>query len=148
MADPGRQYRRKQFFINPRFQLLMIAFSVGLGVIVTIVLYVANLYLFQSIAGGEYAEFLQDSAMMELIEEDVSRFWTSILCAALGVFILLGFAALLISHRIAGPIYKIQKHMKEVISGSQKNECHFRENDFFPELADSYNELLRHFWKK
>lgn len=53
-------------------------------------------------------------------------------------FILLLAVGFIISHRIAGPIYKLKQHLKDP---KLKNEpLQFRQNDFFKELGPMLND--------
>jgi hypothetical protein len=51
-------------------------------------------------------------------------------------------AGVLFSHRIAGPIYKLQKHFNGTAKSHGYSEVRFRKGDFFQELADAYNNHL------
>lgn len=48
-----------------------------------------------------------------------------------------------ISHRFAGPIFGLRRAMREVASGKAPRALRFRANDFWHDLADDYNALLR-----
>ena len=66
------------------------------------------------------------------------------------VFLAVGFTnvmvifvgGLVLSHRVAGPLFKIQKHMNDVAEGFTHGHVNFRRNDYFGELADAYNRVL------
>jgi len=53
------------------------------------------------------------------------------------------FFGLVVSHRIAGPLYRMKGHMVRVALGTTRSELQFRDGDFFPELARAYNLQLR-----
>ena len=63
---------------------------------------------------------------------------TGIVC-----FLILIIAGLYISHRVAGPLYRLHKHMNDVADGKTTNEVKFRNKDYFPELAEAYNKQLK-----
>jgi len=48
-----------------------------------------------------------------------------------------------ISHRFAGPIFGLRRAMREVASGRAPRVLKFRANDFWHDLADDYNALVR-----
>jgi len=50
---------------------------------------------------------------------------------------------LFISHRIAGPLYRLEKDIAEVNSGNLKVEIHVRQKDELQELAKSLNQMIR-----
>ena len=49
------------------------------------------------------------------------------------------------SHRIAGPLYKMNKFMRESAGGLVHWKMSFRKNDHFKELAEAYNLLMEKF---
>lgn len=53
-------------------------------------------------------------------------------------FVILLFIGFIISHRIAGPIFKIKKFIE---NPSKDAELHLRQNDFFQDLIPALNSL-------
>jgi hypothetical protein len=45
-------------------------------------------------------------------------------------------------HRVAGPVYRIEQHMKGVIDGHPVHPLRFRDGDQLGSLAETYNQLL------
>jgi len=59
------------------------------------------------------------------------------------VFILLAFIiCIFISHRIAGPMYKLQQYLSDIKEGKEQGDLHFRKGDYFREIASSVNETF------
>jgi hypothetical protein len=52
------------------------------------------------------------------------------------------------SHRIAGPLYRINNLLKEMAQNSELQEFKVRKSDFFQEIPESLNQALRSFKKK
>ena len=50
--------------------------------------------------------------------------------------------ALVLSHRIAGPVYRLIDAMERVCQGGTDFRVKLREKDFLPEAADKFNEML------
>lgn len=46
------------------------------------------------------------------------------------------------SHKIAGPLYKLNKTLLDVAAGHKLGPISFRNKDNFPELAESYNKAI------
>jgi methyl-accepting chemotaxis protein len=60
-------------------------------------------------------------------------------------FIFIVFAAgygLIISHRIAGPIFQLMRVIREVAGGDMKARVHFRPDDEFSELSTDFNAMM------
>ena len=52
------------------------------------------------------------------------------------------YHALKLSHRIAGPMYRLQKSLDSAKAGDYTVRANLRERDFLVEIADSLNEFL------
>src|SRR5208337_2108332 len=55
------------------------------------------------------------------------------------LFIVLGILA---THRIAGPVYRIEVDIERVLAGEKGVHVHTRKRDAFPDLAERVNELI------
>jgi hypothetical protein len=47
-------------------------------------------------------------------------------------------------HRIAGPVYRIKVHMMDLMAGEPARELRFRQDDQLKDLADIFNDFMRH----
>jgi len=52
------------------------------------------------------------------------------------------FMALELSHRIAGPLYRLEKEINERIEGKKSGPIQLREKDELKALADKINKLI------
>jgi nitrogen fixation/metabolism regulation signal transduction histidine kinase len=48
-----------------------------------------------------------------------------------------------LSHRFAGPIFALRRAMREVAQGQPPRQVRFRSSDFWHELAEDYNAMLK-----
>jgi signal transduction histidine kinase len=61
-------------------------------------------------------------------------------------FLILTFMlGLFISHRIAGPLYKVRRCFEEFSRGGFDRKLYFRKRDYFPELASDFNKMVASF---
>ncbi|MEE4661604.1 MAG: hypothetical protein V2J89_14125 [Halieaceae bacterium] len=59
-------------------------------------------------------------------------------------FTLLMVFGLFISHRIAGPIYRVEKYMQSIADGERELEpVRLRRGDFFPEIENIVNASIK-----
>ncbi len=54
---------------------------------------------------------------------------------------LIGMDLIRVSHRFAGPIYRLKMHLKELLADSSTAPLSFRDDDHFQHLAQPINEL-------
>ena len=59
------------------------------------------------------------------------------------VFLVITFMiSIFVSHRIAGPLYKLGMFFKKARDGNLAEKLQFRRTDYFHEVADGYNEMM------
>ncbi len=58
------------------------------------------------------------------------------------IMILLIVAGIFLTHRIAGPVFRVTSDIDRVLAGEKGVRVHFRRGDAFPELAEKVNELI------
>lgn len=135
---PPRQI--KNLFINPRFQLKLLSYFVGLFVLTTLSLYSTTFLFFWRLKqkalnvgipeGHIFFKFLSNQ------KDDLDILFIGL---AIFNFLLLIAVGFIISHRIAGPLHKMQNYLKNISSGSE--DFNLRQTDFFQELKPSLSEL-------
>ncbi len=143
----NEKYVRKRYLINPAFQLrfmLYIAIAVSLGLLV---LYVSNFYYFDHlIADGQDIGLDQSHPYFEFIQDQRDLLTQIYIVVSLIVFTALMLFGLFLSHRIVGPIYRIEKYLQEVAAGEEHlRPVTLRDGDFFPEIAGIVNNTIKHF---
>ncbi len=79
---------------------------------------------------------VQESAANELLLLH-ARVWPAILLSFGGVFLY----TLVLSHRIAGPVHRINETLRKMIEGRNPESVSFRKNDYFQPTADLLTAL-------
>jgi signal transduction histidine kinase len=136
------QYKRRIKIIKPRLQLKLVGVFVGLAALSVLLqsVLLANRLTNLSVnvpVGGQY---LVD-AMPSIISE--------ILIFTFGLVLPLIFAVgVLITHRIAGPIYRFEEHLKDLVAGRYVGPCRIRTGDELQELCDAINGAVEHLQHK
>jgi methyl-accepting chemotaxis protein len=134
-------YRRRTLLINRPFQLrfsiYVCAWVLALCFIYPLI--VANLF-----------DYFARYVAMDPTHADVGTLMgtrkavVSLLAVTEVVFLLLTFIlSLFMSHRIAGPIFKLRKTFDDFSKGAFDRKLYFRKKDYFPELADDFNQMVR-----
>lgn len=76
------------------------------------------------------------------VAKDVKNFALIILGIALVPLIVVGICALVHSHRIAGPLYRLKQSIQRMCEGDYDFRLQFRRNDFLHDVADMMDSLL------
>lgn len=132
--------RRGTFLINKRFQLRFSFYVCSWLILLSFVypLIISNLlnYFISYLAADPLGPGL---AMLEKTRAESFQ----LLLLMQGV--LIGFAFLIsifMSHRIAGPLYKLRNYFIDAKNGNLDKILVFRKNDYFSEMVPAYNEMM------
>jgi methyl-accepting chemotaxis protein len=132
---PQSNHRRDKL-VRPRLQLRLIL--VFLGVALFALLF--QFALFAAVLSNLATDLPQDGAI--LLEESTGVAIT-ILVVSLSVLLPLSFfVGVLATFRIAGPIYRFERHLEAVAAGEDPGPCKIRTGDELHELCDKLNKAL------
>lgn len=136
-------FRRRRYLIQPKFQLTLIAFNAILAALTIIIFYAQNIAAFTELSGADIEELQANEYIQEVIQEEETKLRRIFSLTSLVVLFLMVVGGLILSNRVAGPIYRMQTHMKDLLDGKDVGPIKFRDKDFFLELAEQYNEVLK-----
>lgn len=137
-------FRRKRFLINPKVQLSIIGFNFALATLVIVVLYAQNIYLFAKFTEMESPEFLNDPIIAQMISDEQFRMKLVFAITSAVVLGMIVVGGLVMSNRVVGPIYRLERFLKEYLDGKAKaGSLSFRKKDFFHELAELINKAVK-----
>lgn len=129
-------HKRKIIIINPKFQIkvsLLIAFIV---VIATSIYPLMVLDIFDDYSAVITKLSPQNKPM---ILEKKTAFISTMVLWSFGITLLVFSSIIFITHRIAGPIYKLQKYLRGIREGTENDRLYFRKGDYFMDLAQDVN---------
>lgn len=144
--DLDSQPRRSESWVNQRLQSYLLIYQGAFGAFFVAAFLAVDWY-FQRQLSEFTAGIAQDpSRISELLQGTTtlqSQRWMALLVFAV-VFVtswlVQGFV---IGHRIAGPVFKVTQFLNEFAAGQTRKALHFREKDFFHELAEAVNRALQ-----
>ncbi|MCO4753940.1 MAG: hypothetical protein KC478_05635 [Bacteriovoracaceae bacterium] len=134
---------RKKYLINKPFQLTIIGYFLALSLAAFTGLYAALTYYLIGLEKDAVARGLPEShvffGFMAEQRESLNMYF---LYGSLAVVVVGTIVGIYLSHKVAGPIYRLTKYLDE---NSKSKECElitFRKRDFFPELKAALNGFL------
>ena len=144
MTD-SQNRKKRSLLINPRFQWTLIGYAAFVAVLILMAVYglfSLGFHEFKEI--GVKADFSPDHVYFQFLSLQEATFLRVLGGIAVLVAAILILGGLIISHKIAGPIYRMQKEMNSMESGKPPalKKITFRKGDYFPELAQSFNQLV------
>ena len=141
--------KKSSLLINPRFQWTLIGYAALVATLILITVYSLISFGFHEfIEIGKQAGLPVDHVYFQFIQMQEVTFNRVIFVISAVVGLVLIVGGLAISHKIAGPIYRMQKELNRMRESNppQLSEITFRKGDYFPELAETFNALVRT-WK-
>lgn len=140
--------RRKKLFINPHFQLRIIAYMAGSSALVVTIFFIVNILFFSKFRnlGMNVLNLSPNHIFFKFLKIQNSYMNTLFIVAGALVVFFLILIGLFLSHRIAGPLVHLNQHMNDIVDKKTLEEVRFRPKDFFQEVASSFNRLLR-YWR-
>jgi len=136
----ARNNRRRNYFVDKRLQAMWALMNLIIAGIVGILIVMELMRSF-------YAESGWPLAGHPFALQNLGFTVKLIVLAVVGSFfiwILSTFA----SHRIAGPIFKLNQSMQQIINGNYNIRIKFRKKDFFQDIAGSFNVMTESIQKK
>ena len=143
-----RSYKRRQLIVDPDFQYRFIGrISILALLIILMALFflAAVYYSYGDIQVGVIQPSPFESFESAKIERETHTI-LDLIWPLLGVCILITLAivfffALVTSHRMAGPIFRLRKVLEEMAGGNLSGQVRLREKDSFKNLAEEVNNL-------
>ena len=132
---PKRAYKRRKKLIKPRFQLKVALSGLGVAVVSVFVLVI--------IMNGAIVEFA-DKGWIDAVA--LRGEWMGILLSklllALALLVPMTLAlGVILTHRIAGPLYRFETFLNAVMRGEHPGECHLRQGDELMEFCTLLNQV-------
>jgi signal transduction histidine kinase len=133
------KFRRTVFVINPKFQYKV---SFMLCFLATLVcsFYPVSIFEVFTQLNSKFPELISAQSRDNLL------FWLITLQVAMTG--LMFIACLFITHKIAGPLYKLKLYLSRVRSGEECGELKFRKNDYFHDIANEVSQTIEHLQAK
>ena len=128
--------RRRIKLIKPRLQLKLVGIFVGLSMLGFVLqALLTSLFLSETAAtmpeGGPYLMALLPGLPLE------------ILLVSFGLFLPLTIAVgIVVTFRIAGPVYRFEQYLSQVARGEDVGPCRLRKGDELQELCDVINRAV------
>jgi len=131
---PGFKITRKQLWVDPDVQGLILR---------RVVLYWIACLLFVSVPHAIILSFTDPSRIFVQHIADVwIRYWPLLVTATILLPFVL-YDTLRFSSRFAGPIFRLRRELKNYLQGQTYRDIKFRDGDYWPDLADCCNQIVR-----
>lgn len=130
------KHKRRIKIIKPRLQLKLVSIFVGMAALAILLQSVLVAHHLTGLAtelpdGGQY------------IVDALPGLFIRILVFTIGLVIPLIFAVgVLVTHRIAGPVYRFEQHLTRIAAGEVVEPCRLRQGDELQDLCEIINRVI------
>jgi signal peptidase II len=128
------RHKRRIKLIQPRLQLKLIFVFLGMAassMLLQFILFTSNV--------TEVATALPADGLI-LVEELPALLYRTLVVSFLLFLPLMFFVGVLVTFRIAGPLYRFEVYLKQVIRGEKPEDCRLRQGDELQNLCQLINE--------
>lgn len=143
-SSKGAGFKRRIRIVNPRFQGTILGVFGGLSAMMCGVIYLSIWSFFR---GFDLTKIDTDPAIREalvkLVMEQRADMDRIFILTSIMIVSLMMLGAILLTHRVAGPLYRLEQHLKGIAEGGKVGDVKFRKGDFFQEVAEVFNRAIR-----
>lgn len=138
-----KKYKRRQYLINKPLQFAYAGIAVWLLLVGIILIGSFTYYITLNtiLVQMETAGNIPFDAY-QLVKTINSMLVKRIGLLLIFLIVVAGILEIWYLHRIAGPIYRIEKVLKEVMEGKEFTPIKLREKDFFKSIAETINKFM------
>jgi hypothetical protein len=134
---------RTKFIIMPSFQWKIIVQGVILSFAIVLSTRLIEKFFIVDLLDSHIALETDPARFIEHIRELQNRLQFMFMMKSLIVILVISFWGMVLSHRIAGPIYRIKKSLDDFTQKGGELKIKFRLKDNFHELAESINQAFK-----
>ncbi|MBI3557504.1 MAG: hypothetical protein HY074_14665 [Deltaproteobacteria bacterium] len=142
-------WARRKLLINEHFQLHFIGFTAVISLAACVFFYVASSYFFMTYHEYAVEVGLRPSDPFFRVLYNMEMLLTHIFIGtSVGVLLVSIVGGLIFSHRVAGPMYRMRRHLEAVARGETWANVGFRKKDYFEDVAVAYNDQMHYVRQK
>ncbi len=134
--------RRKKYLINKPLQFVYSGITVYLLLIGIMVVGMATYYITLNTILGQLESMGGLIQAYEIVKAINLLLMKRIGILFLAVMVFAFILAVYYLHRIAGPMFRMEKTLNEIAEGKKVNPIKLRKKDFFKSVADALNRVI------
>lgn len=135
-------YYNKKYIVNPKFQYWFLGCTLGIFLLCFACFYLGQYFFFDEfLSRAKDLGLPENHAFYTLLSGQKAVMDKILFGVGAGLFSILFISNLLISNRVAGPLFRLERELRGMVRKGKIHKIIFRENDFFQEIPDMFNEL-------
>ena len=130
-----RKYKRRKKLIKPRFQIKVAASGLGIAIVSVLLLMIMINEAFMDFANKGWVD------AVALRGEWMSILLSKLLIALVLLIPMTLALGIVLTHKIAGPLYRFETFLTAVMAGEHPEPCRLRKGDELMDFCDLLNEV-------
>lgn len=102
-----------------------------------------NYFINQLVLLGQDLNLPSDHIFFRFVSRQENNINNIFVYAGSTILLIQSIFAILLSHKIAGPLYRFTKELNSIDKNESLKELKHRESDFFPEVYSAYNHVVK-----
>jgi methyl-accepting chemotaxis protein len=137
-------FKRRQFIILPKFQYKYSLFFGSIALCISALLFASFYYTFSDVYYQLIGFLINEDAQLALsVREEFQNAVFTLAIVQILFTVGISMGGIFLTHKIAGPMWKIMKIMKEIEqTRNLSTRINFRRDDEFKDVADSFNSMM------
>ncbi|MGA0164337.1 MAG: HAMP domain-containing protein, partial [Bdellovibrionota bacterium] len=137
-------------WIDPKFQRRYVFLLLAITFLVSAILFgIFWVHIEAILTVLIEAGFMQTGDLFAFIEDELISLLLSVMFVVIFFSLILVYFSVMISHRIAGPMFALKRSLDRIAEGNLKDaRVKFRSKDEFHEIADALNRVVDELEKK
>lgn len=132
------KFRRKQYITHKKYQFRMLGVLLSVVLVGTLVMTFVTHYLLLS----SIVDFTSVHGRPPTGKELIVTSFKPLIIIIPAIFLILAAIVIFISHKIAGPLYRLKMYMDKVSKGDLSVKLKFRDHDEIHDVAESFNDMV------
>lgn len=140
---------KRKYLINPKFQFRFLFVFMAIILCTQIFTYIqvtGTFHQFYNVIEGQ--SIPANEPFLVALQAETLHLYVVMASTSVLVLIVAGLVGVVLTHKLAGPLFRLKNQMDQIEAGAEITDVKFRKDDFYPELADSFNRMMSKLMKK
>jgi len=155
MTDPKTQtpkivmlpWYKKNYLVDPLPQIRIVGMLAGIATVAAVAICCIAYERLMKLDVLFNRSLIPPAALPSAFEAIARSLMYRLITIVVLMVLIFTAAGILLTHRISGPIWKLQKELKRFLAGEQIRPIHFRKGDEYKELPELINKLIEGYRK-
>lgn len=137
-----QRWYRKNYLIDPKVQLKIVSLLAGVALIAAVVICVVAYERLIKLGILFNSSYVPPAVLPQAFKELAASLMFRLCLVVVLMVVVFGAVGVVLTHQVAGPIWKLQNELKKFLNGEPIPPLKFRQHDAFKDLPEYINKLI------